>query len=85
MHDLIAAQDIVKSAVRTAGKNKLKKITKIVVKLGKIVEHNQELTPENLKFNFGFVKQNTIAEKATLVIIKGKGRELAIIEVQGEK
>lgn len=85
MHDLVAAQDIVKTAVITAEKSKLKKITKIVVKLGMIVEHNQELTPENLQFNFELVKRNTIAEKATLVITKGKGKELAIVEVQGEK
>lgn len=85
MHDLVAAQDIVKIAVKTAEKNKLKKITKIVVKLGKIVEHNEEIKPENLQFNFELVKNNTIAEKATLVIQKGAGKELAIVEVQGEK
>ena len=85
MHDLVAAQDIVKTAVTTAEKNKLKKITKIVVKLGKIVEHNEEIKPENLTFNFELVKRNTIAKKATLVITKGKGRELAIVEVWGEK
>ena len=83
MHDLVAAQDVVKMATETAKKNKLKIITKIVVKLGKIVEHNEEIKPENLQFNFELVKNNTIAEKATLVIKKGAGKELAIVEVQG--
>ena len=85
MHDLVAAQDIVKSACAIAKKNKLKKISKITIKLGKIIEHNEELQPENLQFNFGLVRNNTIADKAKLVILKGKGRELNIVEVEGDK
>ena len=85
MHDLIAAQDIVKKAIDTANKNKLKKITKISVKLGKIIEHNQEITPENLRFNFELVKRNTIAEKARLEIKKVQGKTITIAEVMGEK
>ncbi len=85
MHDLVAAQDTVKAACRIAEKNKLKKITKITIKLGKIIEHNSELSPENLQFNFELVKKNTLAENAKLIIKKGKGRELNIIEVEGDK
>ena len=85
MHDLIAAQDIVKKAVEIAKKNRLKRITRIIVNLGKIVEHNEVLSPENLQFNFRLVRRNTLAEKASLTIKQGKGRELAITEVQGEK
>ena len=85
MHDLVAAQDTVKAACEIAKKNKLKKITKITIELGKIIEHNEELQPENLQFNFGLVKRNTLAEKAKLIIKKGKGRVLNILEVEGNK
>jgi len=85
MHDLIASQDILKQAIKIAEKNKLKKITKITVKLGKIVEHNQEIMPENLAFNFELVKKNTIAESAKLVVKKVPGKAVSIAEVQGEK
>lgn len=85
MHDLVAAQDIVKTATEIARKNKLKKINRVVIKLGKIVKHNEELKPENLQFNFKLVRNNTIADKAKLIIKKGTGRELSIIEIQGEK
>lgn len=85
MHDLIAAQDILKQAIKIAEKNKLKKITRISVKLGKIVEHNQEISPENLKFNFELVKRNTIAEKSRLEIRKTSGETIQISEVEGEK
>ncbi|MFA5135385.1 MAG: hydrogenase/urease maturation nickel metallochaperone HypA [Patescibacteria group bacterium] len=83
MHDLLAAQDIVRAAVQTAEKNKLTKITQVIIRLGKIVEHNEELSPENLRFNFGLISKNTIAEGADLVIQKGTGRELSVIEVRG--
>ena len=85
MHDLVAAQDTVKAACKIAKKNKLHKITRITIELGTIIEHNQELLPENLQFNFELVKRNTLAEKAKLIIKKGKGRELNIIEVKGDK
>lgn len=85
MHDLIAAQDILKQAIKIAEKNKLKKITKITINLGKIVEHHQEITPENLAFNFDLVKRNTIAENAKLAIKQVKGKTINIAEVQGEK
>ncbi len=85
MHDLVAAQDIVRTALTIAKKNKLKSIGKIIVRLGKIVEHSESITPENLQFNFELVKRNTIAEKSKLILKPGKGRELSIIEVEGIK
>lgn len=85
MHDLVAAQDIIKAAVQVAKRNRLKKISKIVVGLGKVVEHNKEIKPENLQFNFKLVKKDTIADKAKLIITQGKGSELTIREVEGEK
>lgn len=85
MHDLVAAQDIVKIATKIAKKNKLKSISKIVVRLGNIVEHSEAITPENLLFNFELVKRNTLAERSTLQIKKGKAAELQIEEVIGEK
>lgn len=85
MHDLTAAQDIINTAMQVAKRNKLKKISKIVVGLGKIIAHNEQSKPKNLLFNFNLVKKDTIAEKAELVIEKGKGKDLTIIEVEGEK
>jgi len=85
MHDLVAAQDIVKTATAVAKRNRLKSISTVTVRLGKIIEHNKELTPANLKFNFDLVKKNTTAEKAKLIIEKGNERELSIVEVEGDK
>lgn len=85
MHDLVAAQDIVKIATQMAKKNKLKSISKIVVRLGKIMAHGEEISPENLQFNFDLVKRNTPADKAKLAIQKGRGKELVILEVSGER
>lgn len=85
MHDLVAAQDIVKIATQMAKKNKLKSISRIVIRLGKIMEHGEEISPENLQFNFELVKRNTLADNALLVIQKGRGDELSIVEVQGDR
>ncbi|MDD5715196.1 MAG: hypothetical protein PHF98_00660 [Patescibacteria group bacterium] len=61
MHDLIAAQDILKTAVNTAALRDLKQITSVTVRLGTLVQHGQAITPQNLKFNFNLVRKNTVA------------------------
>lgn len=85
MHDLVAAQDIVKTATQMAKKEKLKSISKIVVRLGKIVAHGEEINQENLQFNFELVKRNTPAQDAQLIINRGNDKELVILEVSGDK
>ncbi|MBU0597395.1 hydrogenase maturation nickel metallochaperone HypA [Patescibacteria group bacterium] len=85
MHDLVAAQDIIKTALAVAKRNKIKVIDKIEINLGKVIEHNQVITPANLKFNLNLVKKNTIAGKAEFIINEGIGRELSIVAVKGKK
>ena len=85
MHDLVAAQDIVKIATAVAKKNRLKKVTRITVKLGRVIQHYEEIKPENLRFNFKLVKRNTVVESARLVILKARGKSLTISSVEGEK
>ena len=70
MHDIMLAKEILDTAIKQAKKNKLKIISKIVLGLGKFVEHNEEILPENLRQNFNLLAKNTMAEKAELIIKK---------------
>lgn len=78
MHDLILAKEILNKVLKLAKKNKLKKISKIVIDLGKIVKHSQEIRPESLKYNFKLFAKNTIAEKAKLLIKKIKSKNWSL-------
>lgn len=55
MHDLHLANQIVKTAQQYAQKNNLEKISEIELELGSITEHDEEITPEGLKYNINLL------------------------------
>ncbi len=55
MHDFHLANEIVKIAKEHAQKNNLSKIKKIVLELGDIIEHGENILPENLKYNINLL------------------------------
>ena len=85
MHDLHAADQILKRALESAAGNNLKKITKIVVELGEVEEHGAIIAPANLKFNLRLLSAETIARGAKILILKIKGDSYGLKEIQGVK
>jgi len=79
MHDFHLADQIVKIAKEYAQKNGLGKITKIVLKLGDIVEHGEGITPENLEYNIKLLMPIDKIE-----IKKVKGDSWRLISIDGE-
>lgn len=84
MHDIHAAQQMLKIALEYAKKNNLKKISSMTIELGKIVEHNELITPENLKYNIGLIAKNTPAENCEIIINKIDGNSLKLVEIDGD-
>jgi Zn finger protein HypA/HybF involved in hydrogenase expression len=84
MHDLHEADRILKLVLDHAVKNGLKKVTKIKIGLGGVIEHGSEINPENLKFNIGVLARGTAAEGAEVVIKKIKADTWELQEIEGE-
>ena len=98
MHDLLAAKDILDTALSAAREKKLKKITKIVIELGNKEyshgsttltaggdhTHLETIDPENLEFNLNLVVKNTIAENAKFIINKSDISDILVKEIEGE-
>ncbi len=84
MHDLHAADHVLKDVLATAAQNKLKKVKKIVLELGTIIEHGAEILPENLKFNIESLARGTVADGAVVEISPVAGGELKIKEIEGD-
>ncbi|MCK5491266.1 MAG: hydrogenase maturation nickel metallochaperone HypA [Candidatus Pacebacteria bacterium] len=84
MHDIHAANQILKTALEYAEKNKCTKINSITIELGKIVEHNELITLENLKYNIELISKNTIAENCKINVISKGNNELKLVEIDGE-
>ena len=51
MHDLHAADKILKVVLDKAAEKNLMRVDKILIELGSIIEHGDEINPDNLKFN----------------------------------
>jgi len=94
MHDFHLADTIYRAIIEEAEKNKLKKITKAVIELGVIVEHGEEVLPQNLDFNIKMLAQGSPrfgggeaggpAEGIELVISSVPGDSWILKEIEGE-
>jgi len=73
MHDLHLANQIVKIANEYA---KGKKIKNITIELGDILEHGENITPENLQYNI-----NLILPKVNVKIFKIQGNHWKLKEI----
>jgi len=82
MHDLHLAQQILKTVLEYASKNGFKKVKKIELELGSILEHGEYILPENLIFNFNLLAKNTIAESAELKIEKIVGDNWKLVSIE---
>ncbi len=98
MHDLLAAKEILDTALNAAKEKKLKKITKIAIELGNKEYHHgssdlttggdhahiEIIAPENLEFNLNLAAKNTIAENAEFIIKKSDIPDILVKEIEGE-
>ena len=84
MHDVHAANQILKIVLDEAQKNSLKKVNIISVELGSIIEHGEEINPLNLKFNLRLLAKNTPAEQARIEITKTTGPTWKLVSIDGE-
>lgn len=85
MHDLHLANKIYKLVLGEAQKNKLSQVKRIVIELGSIIEHDEEVNARNLKFNIQTLARNGLAEEAKIEIIKkDKGNFWRLVEIEGE-
>jgi len=85
MHDLHLADKIIKQITEFAAINNFKKVKKVWIDLGPIVEHGVQIEPDNLKFNLVLLAHGTLASGAEFDIekIAQVGRYI-IKEIEGE-
>lgn len=78
MHDFYLANQINKIAQEYAQKNGLSKIEKIVIELGEIVEHGEDIKPENLKYNINLLMPCKVEVR------KVKGDKWRLVSIEGK-
>lgn len=83
MHDLHAADKIIRDIKEHAQKNNLKKVTDIRIGLGSITEHGETISSSNLKHNIKLLNKGTILKGAKVIIDKISGPYVKIKEIKG--
>lgn len=79
MHDFHLANQITKLAKDYAEKKGLKRVKKISLELGRIVEHGEAISPENLKYNI-----NLLLPKVEIEVKLREGNSWKLISIEGE-
>lgn len=82
VHDFHLAQQILKTVLDYAIKNGLKNVSKVEIELSSIIEHGEEILPENLVHNFKLLAEKTIAKNAELKIKKTAGDKWKLISIE---
>ena len=85
MHDFHLADIIYKTIMDYAEQNHLAKVNKATIELGSIVEHGEEVLPENLEFNIKMMARGGKADNLELVIEKTIGNNWTLKEIEGDK
>lgn len=85
MHDWHLSNEILKIVLDYASKNNLKNISKVEIELGSIVEHGEEILPENLVHNFKVLAEKTIAKDVDIKIKKIKGDKWKLVSIEGRR
>jgi Zn finger protein HypA/HybF involved in hydrogenase expression len=83
MHDLHEANKILKIILDYAQQNKLTKVTKAIIELGSVIEHGDEISPENLEFNILMLARNTVADGLKVEIKKTRGESWILKKIVG--
>jgi len=81
MHEWHITEELLDKVCAQAKENRINKITKIRVDLGK----DGHITEESLRFCFQVLSEETIAKKAVLEIKPSAGNALMLISLEGEQ
>jgi Zn finger protein HypA/HybF involved in hydrogenase expression len=82
MHDLFESKRILEVVLQKAKEAEAKKITHVKIGMGSIVDHGEELAPENIAFNLEKLSAGTLAEGARFEVYKVEGDIWRIDEME---
>ncbi|MBT3690478.1 hypothetical protein HOE31_01960 [bacterium] len=84
MHDIHEANRIAIIILEHYNNNKFKKLKSINIELGSIVEHGEDILPENLDFNLKMILKDIIDDDTKINIKKVKRDSWKLVSIEGE-
>lgn len=85
MHDLLLAEEIYTIIKDETKKNKFKKIIAVVIELGEIIQHKEQITSDNLIYNLKLIDKNKLfSEKTNFKILDRNDDLWQLVEIVGK-
>lgn len=84
MHDFHEANRIAQVILEHAKKHQLSKLSGINIELGQIIEHAQDILPENLEFNLRLILKDSVNQQTKINIKKVKGSAWKLVSIEGK-
>ena len=86
MHDFYLAQEIIDKIIKHARQNKLSAVQAVKIELGAISEHNEEISPANLKYWFAKItNKNSLFVRTKFTITTTKNKYYKITSIKGSE
>jgi Zn finger protein HypA/HybF involved in hydrogenase expression len=83
MHDIHEANRIAQIILEYVNKHQLRKLTNIEIELGSVIEHGQDILPENLEFNLKMILKDLVTESTKINITKVKSGSWKLVSIEG--
>ncbi len=84
MHDIHEANRIAQIINEHLRKHNLKKLKTVDIELGSVIEHGQDISPENLDFNLRMILKESVNEQTRINIKKTGGEAWKLVAIDAE-
>jgi len=84
MHDIHEANRIAQIILERLKENNLTKLKSINIELGSVIEHGEDINPENLDFNLRMILKENIDKSTKINIKKVKGESWKLVSIDAE-
>ena len=84
MHDIHEANRIAQVITEHLKKHKLSKLKSVDIELGIVIEHGQDISPENLDFNLRMILKEFVDNQTKINIKKVNGKSWKLISIEAE-
>jgi Zn finger protein HypA/HybF involved in hydrogenase expression len=84
MHDIHEANRISQVIIEHLKKHNLKKLQSINIELGSIIEHGEDILPENLDFNLRLILKEYIDKNTKINIKKTRGDSWKLVSIEAD-
>jgi len=84
MHDIHEANRLAQVIMEHLNRHHLTKLQAVDIELGSVIEHGEDINPENLDFNLRLILKDVVSPATRINIQKVKGESWKLVSLEAE-